>query len=74
VFSALADESRRKSFVKLSKGSMNVNEIAGKFKISRPAISKNLRILVDSRLVRQLTGCVSQLISPVLVPVWSPEI
>ncbi|MBE2218513.1 MAG: ArsR family transcriptional regulator, partial [Ignavibacteria bacterium] len=50
------------------------NEIAGKFKISRPAISKNLRILVDSRLVRQLTGCVSQLISPVLVPVWSPEI
>jgi len=53
VFSALADESRRKILVMLSKGTMNVNEIAGKFKISRPAISKHLRILENSRLVRQ---------------------
>lgn len=51
VFSALADENRRKILVMISNESMNVNAIAGKFKISRPAISKHLRILENSDLV-----------------------
>ena len=54
VFSALADENRRKILVMLSRGSMNVNDIAGNFKISRPAISKHLRILQNSKLVKQV--------------------
>ncbi|HEY3250452.1 MAG TPA: metalloregulator ArsR/SmtB family transcription factor [Ignavibacteria bacterium] len=51
VFSALADEHRRNMLVMLSKGSKNVNEIASAFKISRPAVSKHLKILKRSNLV-----------------------
>ncbi|NOS86204.1 MAG: winged helix-turn-helix transcriptional regulator [Ignavibacteria bacterium] len=54
VFSALADENRRKIIVMLSRESMNVNAIAEKFRISRPAISKHLRILENSKLVSQV--------------------
>lgn len=52
VFSALADSSRRKILVMLTEEDMNVNSIAGKFKVSRPAISKHLRILTRSKLVK----------------------
>ncbi len=51
VFSALADENRRKILVMLSKESMHVNAIAGKFRISRPAVSKHLKILDRSKLI-----------------------
>jgi DNA-binding transcriptional ArsR family regulator len=54
VFQALADESRRKILVMISGERMNVNAIAEKFKISRPAISKHLRILERSKLVKQV--------------------
>lgn len=53
VFEALADETRRRIIVMLSGNQMNVNEIAGNFSISRPAVSKHLRILKDSGLVKQ---------------------
>jgi len=36
----------------LSTGSKNVNSIAESFKISRPAVSKHLRILERSKLVK----------------------
>ena len=36
----------------LSEKDMNVNSIAGKFKVSRPAISKHLRVLTRSKLVK----------------------
>jgi DNA-binding transcriptional ArsR family regulator len=52
VFSALADSSRRQILVMLSEKDMNVNSIAGKFNVSRPAISKHLRILTRSKLVK----------------------
>ncbi len=54
VFSALADENRRKIIVMLSRERMNVNAIADNFTISRPAISKHLRILENSKLVKQV--------------------
>ncbi len=54
IFSALADDSRRRILVLLSKERMHVNEIADNFKISRPAISKHLRILEHSKLVKQV--------------------
>ena len=53
IFSALADENRRKILVMLSNEKMHVNAIAGNFRISRPAVSKHLRILVRSKLVTQ---------------------
>ncbi len=52
IFSALADESRRNILMMLSTGSKNVNAIAESFKISRPAVSKHLRILERSKLVK----------------------
>ncbi len=51
IFSALADENRRKILVMLSNQSKHVNDIASNFKISRPAISKHLRILERSKLI-----------------------
>jgi DNA-binding transcriptional ArsR family regulator len=51
VFSALADEHRRNMLLLLSKGSKNVNSIAEHFKISRPAVSRHLKILKRSNLV-----------------------
>ncbi len=52
VFSALADSSRRQILVMLSRNELSVNAIAGQFKVSRPAISKHLKILSRSGLVK----------------------
>jgi DNA-binding transcriptional ArsR family regulator len=51
VFSALADSNRRNMLVMLAGESKNVKDIAEHFKISRPAISRHLRILKRSNLV-----------------------
>lgn len=51
VFSAIADETRREIVLGLSKRPMAVHEIADRFDISRPAISKHLRVLMESGLV-----------------------
>jgi DNA-binding transcriptional ArsR family regulator len=53
IFQALADENRRKILVMLANEKMHVNAIAENFRISRPAVSKHLRILVNSKLVTQ---------------------
>lgn len=51
VFSALADASRRKILLLLTEKELSVNRIAKNFKVSRPAISKHLRILQKAKLV-----------------------
>ena len=51
VFNALADSSRRQILTMLIEKEMRVNDIAGHFKFSRPAVSKHLRILQESNLV-----------------------
>ncbi len=51
VFSALADHNRRQILMMLSGGKMTVNTIADKFEISRPAISKHLKVLLKTHLV-----------------------
>ncbi len=48
---AIADPTRRKIIDTLSAGSMTINEIAEQFDISRPAISKQLKILNESKLI-----------------------
>lgn len=52
IFSALADGSRRQILMMLTEKEMHVNSIASNFKFSRPAVSKHLRILEDSKLVK----------------------
>jgi DNA-binding transcriptional ArsR family regulator len=51
-FQAIADPTRRAIISKLAGKPMNLNEVAGNFDISRPAISKQIKILVECGLVR----------------------
>lgn len=51
LFKALADPTRRRILMQLSQQPQPVNEIASQFRISRPAISKHLRILREAKLV-----------------------
>jgi len=53
VFAAVADPTRRAILDRLREGAQAVNEIAGQFAVSRPAISKHLRILLDAGLVME---------------------
>lgn len=51
VFQAIADPVRREIIELLSKESLTVNEVAENFEISRPAISKHIRILNECGIV-----------------------
>ncbi len=51
VFQAIADPTRRAIINLVSNGSLNLNAVAENFKVSRPAISKHIRILTDCGLV-----------------------
>jgi len=54
VFQALADPTRRAILTLLRQGSQPVNGIARDFPISRPAISRHLRILREADLVTEI--------------------
>jgi len=51
VFQAIADPTRREIIHILSHQSLNLNAVAGKFDVSRPAISKHIKILTECGLV-----------------------
>jgi DNA-binding transcriptional ArsR family regulator len=51
VFQAIADPTRRSILKLLSRQSLNLNAVADNFDISRPAISKHIRILSECGLV-----------------------
>lgn len=51
VFQAIADPIRRDIIELLAKESLSVNEVAEKFEISRPAISKHLKILNECGII-----------------------
>jgi DNA-binding transcriptional ArsR family regulator len=48
---AISSQSRRQILLLLGTGAMSVNEIASEMRISRPAVSQHLRILLAARLV-----------------------
>lgn len=52
VFQAIADPTRREIIDLLSSQSLNLNAVAGHFDISRPAVSKHMKILLECGLVR----------------------
>lgn len=52
VFRALADPTRREILGLLAGGRRSVGALAANFQVSRPAISKHLRLLRDAGLVR----------------------
>ncbi len=51
VFRAIADPTRREILSLLRGGQQTVGEIAGNFRMSRPAVSKHLRLLRSAGLV-----------------------
>jgi len=51
VFQAIADPTRREIIQLISKQAMNLNTIADNFNISRPAVSKHIKILTECGLV-----------------------
>lgn len=51
VFQAIADPTRREIIDLLSNQSLNLNSVATHFNISRPAISKHVKILIACELV-----------------------
>ena len=53
VFHAVADPTRRAILDRLRSGGVAVTELAAGFDMTRPAVSKHLRVLRDARLVRE---------------------
>src|SRR6185312_3345795 len=51
VFQAIADPTRREIIGLLANRSMNLNAVAENFDISRPAISKHIKILTECGLI-----------------------
>ncbi|MBC7829977.1 MAG: winged helix-turn-helix transcriptional regulator [Chitinophagaceae bacterium] len=51
VFQAIADPTRRAIINMISKQSLNLNAVAENFDISRPAISKHIKILTECGLI-----------------------
>lgn len=52
VFQALADPTRRRILQMLGDGEARAGDIAAAFPISRPGVSKHLRVLVDAGLLQ----------------------
>jgi ArsR family transcriptional regulator, arsenate/arsenite/antimonite-responsive transcriptional repressor len=52
VFQALASAPRRKILAYLSEVSLTAGEIAARFEMSKPAVSKHLQILENAGLIR----------------------
>ena len=51
VFQAIADPTRREIINLIAQQSLNLNAIADKFEVSRPAISQHIKILIECGLV-----------------------
>jgi DNA-binding transcriptional ArsR family regulator len=51
AFQVIADPSRRQMLLMLSKDSMTINAIAENFEMSRPAVSKHVKILYNGGFI-----------------------
>jgi DNA-binding transcriptional ArsR family regulator len=53
VFGAVADPTRRAILDVLRRGELPAGELARQFRVSRPAVSRHVRILKDAGLIRE---------------------
>jgi DNA-binding transcriptional ArsR family regulator len=53
-FDALGDPTRRELLIQLARGDRSVAELAADMPISRPAVSRHLRVLKDAGLVDEV--------------------
>lgn len=51
AFKAIADPSRRQILQLLSKDSMTINSLADNFEMSRPAVSKHVKVLYNAGFI-----------------------
>jgi len=51
VFMAIADPTRRRILSILTGGAVTINALAGNFDISRPAVSKHIKVLEQANLI-----------------------
>ena len=51
VFQVIADPSRRQMLLMLSKDSMTINALAENFDMSRPAVSKHIKIMYNAGFI-----------------------
>ena len=51
VFKAIADPTRREIIDMVARQSLNLNSVAERFDVSRPAISKHIKILTECGLI-----------------------
>jgi DNA-binding transcriptional ArsR family regulator len=51
AFQVIADPSRRKMLMMLSKDSMTINSLAENFDMSRPAVSKHVKVLYNAGFI-----------------------
>jgi len=56
LYHAVADPTRRAILDRLRMGAAPVTELAAGFSMSRPAVSRHLRVLREARLVRETRG------------------
>lgn len=52
VFTAIADPTRREIITMLARQPLNLNTVAERFEISRPAVAKHLRLLEECGLIQ----------------------
>ena len=52
VFQAIADPTRRAILSKIALNPLNLNAVADNFRISRPAVSKHIKILTECGLIQ----------------------
>ena len=52
VFQAIADPTRRQILDLLAHEQLNINDVADNFDISRPAVSKHIKILQECKLIK----------------------
>lgn len=51
IFQAIADASRREMLLLLSKEKLTINALAENFDISRPAVSKHIKVLYEAGFI-----------------------
>ena len=51
TFQAIADPSRREILMMLTKDKLSINSLAGNFDMSRPAVSKHVKVLYEAGLI-----------------------
>lgn len=78
VFQAISDPTRREIINLLSIQTMNLNAVVEKFSVSRPAISKHIKILTECGLIKvRIDGreryCEAKLEALVQVSEWSNQ-